>query len=141
MFLNLNTNLTKNNMGKIRKHVDRNDVMKLAANGNTNVDIAMILDISVDTLTRRFSKELFLGRSKHKAALRAALNDEAINKRNPVALKHACDRYLGTVENKLELIGNEQKPIVVKNKIDYSKLSVEELEVLQAIAEKASSDE
>lgn len=115
--------------------------MRLAANGNKIMEIANLLDVSHDTLTRRYRKELDLGKDKQKAAIRSVLMDEALNKRNSKILEHVANRYLGPIESKIELSGNDQKPIVLQNKTDLSKLTVEELEQLNLILDKASSNE
>lgn len=128
-------------MGRIRKKIDRAEVMRLAANGNKIVEIATLLGVSHDTLTRRYKKEIELGKDKQKAAIRSVLMDEALNKRNTKILEHVANRYLGPIESKIELMGNEQKPVVVQNKTDFSRLTVAELEQLNIILDKASSNE
>lgn len=124
-----------------RKKIDIVEVMRLAANGNKIKEIANILGCSHDTLERRFKNAIEIGRDKQKAAIRAVLMDEALNKRNSKILEHVSNRYLGPVENKLELLGNSERPVVIENKTDLSKLSVEELEQLECILGKASKNE
>lgn len=57
-------------MGRPRKSIDPEAVKRLAANGNTVMEIAAELDCSHDTLQRRFASAIEKGRSRMKASLR-----------------------------------------------------------------------
>jgi len=123
---------------KPRKKIDPADVIALAVRDCSNVGIAAHFDISVDTLMRRFSKELHLGREKGKLAIGTVLYDEAVNNRNTRLIEHLSKTRLKNVEQtNLELSGNRDNPI--QHEVNYKHLSTDELIALESLLEKAAS--
>lgn len=61
---------TKRPRGRPEKPVDPNKVFELAKIHCTNAEIAHVCNVSEETLTRRFSKELEKGRAEGKRSLR-----------------------------------------------------------------------
>ncbi len=57
-------------MARPLAEVNADDVVKLAAMGCTNTEIAAFCDCSVDTITRRFAEEIAKGREQGKTKLR-----------------------------------------------------------------------
>lgn len=57
--------------------------------------IASCLGCSKDTLERRFAAKMELWRSQSKGKIAQVLYDEALNKREPWALKTIAQRHLG----------------------------------------------
>jgi DNA-binding Lrp family transcriptional regulator len=123
-------------MGRRPKNIDRNEVMKLAFNGNSIEAIGRLLGCSGDTISSRFRKELEQGWERGRAALNAVMMDEALNKRNTAIIRDLADRRFGKVQTKIELTGDTTKPVAIQNKNDLTKLTTEELEALNNILEK-----
>lgn len=57
-------------MARPKIKIDADQVEKLAILGCSNVDIAYVLDVSVDTLARRFAEIINKGRAKRRTKLR-----------------------------------------------------------------------
>jgi hypothetical protein len=127
-----------NKKGSYRKQVDPVQVMALAMRGSSHVRIAKHFEISVDTLTRRFSKELDIGYARGEIAIDAAVYDEAVNKKNTVLLKHlSIVRNKNLETTKVENTGHTTQEISMKlseEKVQH--LSREELRTLNALLEK-----
>lgn len=57
-------------MARPRIEVDKDQIEKLAILGCSNVEIAYVIGISVDTLSRRFAELIDKGRAKRRVKLR-----------------------------------------------------------------------
>jgi len=85
-------------MARPRKKVDEILLQKLAKLHLSDAVIADCLNISVDTLERRFADKVRTARSIAKGKIAEVLFDEAINKRNMKAIEIICKRHLGYSE-------------------------------------------
>jgi hypothetical protein len=65
-------------MGRPRKPIDQQKVIDLASIGCTVEEIAAMLDVSKDTLERRFADTVDLGRRKRNASLRRKQFEKAM---------------------------------------------------------------
>lgn len=82
-------------MARPRKPVDENLLEKLAKLHLSDVVMAEILNISVDTLHRRYAEKIAAWRSKSKAKMAEVLFDEAIYQRKDYAVKMLAQKHLG----------------------------------------------
>jgi len=127
-----------NKLGSHRIKIDPAQIIALAARDCSNVEIATHFDINVDTLTRRFRKELDKGREQGKMAIRTVLYDEAVNKKNTRLIEHLSKTRLKNIETtKVENSGHTSQEISMKlseEKVQH--LSREELRTLNALLEK-----
>jgi IS30 family transposase len=57
-------------MARPRKAVDPEKVKQLAALGLSNAEVAAVLEVSPDTIERRFKQEMKAGRERRNASLR-----------------------------------------------------------------------
>lgn len=99
-----------------RKILDSGKIMSLALRGCTLREIATEMECSHDTLQRHYKKELTAGREKYNIAIRAALFDEGINKRNSKILIHLSKAILKNAET-LQIAGDPNNPIKTENKL------------------------
>lgn len=87
--------------------------------------IAHCVGCSVDTLERRFADKMEIWRSESKGKIAEVLFDEAINKREPWALKTISQRHLGYAD-KVEQVNKSE----VKISSDESKQKLEQLKTM-----------
>lgn len=118
--------------GRPQKPVDARMVKDAIAHGNTVDDAAKILGVSKDTLERRFSAEIELGRAEMRSSLRKKQYEMAIAG-NVGMLVWLGKNLLGQAE-KVEHTGRDGGPIQT---LDLSRLSDRELEDLERLASKA----
>lgn len=81
-------------MARPKKKVDEILLEKLTKLHLSDKVISDILGIHVDTLHNRFSEQMNEWRSKSKGKIAETLFDEAINKREPWALKALVQKHL-----------------------------------------------
>src|ERR1700721_2805272 len=99
-------------MARPRKTVDPLKIIELSSKSLTVQEIAATLDVSVDTLTRRFAEQLTKGRELCNASLRRKQFDRAMDGSDKMLI-HLGKNRLGqkdTVE--LEHSGPGEGPIV-----------------------------
>jgi hypothetical protein len=82
-------------VGRRRKAIDPEQVLKLGRLGCTNAEIADILGCSDDTLERRFAGELASARASRKMSLRRAQTYRAVRDRSDTMLIHLGKHELG----------------------------------------------
>lgn len=82
-------------MARPKIPVDELLLKKLTKLQLSHTVIADILNMSVDTLDRRFAEKMKAWRSECKGKIAEVLFDEGINKREPWALKALAQRHLG----------------------------------------------
>jgi len=70
-------------MGRPKKEIDANVLMKLCEIQCTVKEMAFVLGVSVDTLNRNYKEEIQIGKAQGKIALRRAQWRNAIEKSNP----------------------------------------------------------
>ena len=81
-------------MARPKKVVDEKLLKTLTQLHLSNKVISDILEISVDTLDRRFAEKMEQWRSESKSKIASVLFDEGINKREPWALKALAQKHL-----------------------------------------------
>lgn len=81
-------------MARPLKQVNEELLKKLTQLHLSDKVIADVLEISEDTLHRRFADKMVMWRSQSKSKIAEVLFDEAINKREPWALKALAQRHL-----------------------------------------------
>lgn len=74
--------------------IDEDLLKKLAQLHLSKKIIADVLGISVDTLDRNFAEKIEIFQSESKSKIASVLFDEAINKREPWALKALAQKHL-----------------------------------------------
>ena len=82
-------------MGRPLKKIDEVLLQKLSKLHLSDKVIADIVGCHVDTLRDRFSNKMEEWRSMSKGKIAEVLFDEAVNKREPWALKTIAQRHLG----------------------------------------------
>ena len=80
--------------GRPRIEIDETLLKKLSQLHLPKKVMADVLGVSVDTLDRNFADKIELFQSESKSKIAAALFDEAINKREPWALKSLAQKHL-----------------------------------------------
>ena len=80
--------------GRPRIEINEEMLKKLSQLHLPKKVMADVLGISVDTLDRNFADKIELFQSESKSKIAAALFDEAINKREPWALKSLAHKHL-----------------------------------------------
>lgn len=98
-------------LGRPPIEVDEELLEKLAKLHLSDKVIADCLDISVDTLRRRFAEKIDIWQSQAKSKIANVLFDEALNGRQPWALKTLAQRHLGYYD-KTEII----QPTIIDDK-------------------------
>lgn len=86
--------LEKNKGGRPPKEVNEKLLQSLTKLHLSDKVIAETLEISVDTLHRRFKDQMEMWRSQSKAKIAEVLFDEAITHREPWALKALSQKHL-----------------------------------------------
>lgn len=81
-------------MARPKKVVDEKLLKTLTQYHLSDKVISDILEISEDTLHRRFAEKMHQWRSESKSKIASVLFDEAINKREPWALKALAQKHL-----------------------------------------------
>ncbi|MGZ3770071.1 MAG: hypothetical protein ACXVCP_00335 [Bdellovibrio sp.] len=92
-------------MARPQIKVDEVLLEKLAKLHLSDKVIADVVGVSIDTLNRRFAEKIEIWKSESKSKIAHVLFDEAVNKREPWALKALSQRHLGyadKVEQKQE---------------------------------------
>ena len=92
-------------MGRPTKQIDGEKVKQLAQLGLSNAEISAVLDVSADTIERRFRKTLDWGRNRRNASLRRKQYEIAMSG-NPTMLIWLGKQFLGQ-SDKSELTGPE----------------------------------
>ncbi|NDD53269.1 hypothetical protein EBZ39_05245 [bacterium] len=99
-------------MGRPKKPVDPKMVQDLAAIGCKNNEIATLLDVSANTIERRFAPQLRKGRENLKMSLRR-WQLEAAKKGNVAMLIWLGKQYLSQTEKVEEKITQEVKQEII----------------------------
>lgn len=137
---------TKNNLevetepaktGRPLKDVDPKQVFTLAKIGCSLREMSAVCDCSIDTLERRFAEQIEKGRESGKSKLRRK-QWQAAMKGNVVMLIWLGKQMLKQAD-KFETSGPDGGPI--KQEIDLSKLSTQDLHDLRRIYSTASQDQ
>lgn len=81
-------------MARPQIEIDETLLKKLTKLHLSDKVIAECLDVSVDTLHRRFADQMQKWRSESKSKIADVLFDEAVNKREPWALKALAQKHL-----------------------------------------------
>lgn len=128
-------------MGRPKKKVDPKMVQDLASIGCKVNEIAKLLEVSEDTLHRRFALELAKGKENLKMSLRR-WQLEAAKKGNVSMLIWLGKQYLEQ-RDKLDNVisGPDGGAVEVKQVSNYDKLTVDELATLDRLVSKAQSNE
>jgi AraC-like DNA-binding protein len=95
--------------------------------------IAECLDVSVDTLHRRFADQMQKWRSESKSKIADVLFDEAVNKREPWALKALAQKHLDYSDK----VTTDSKNL----NMNYDNLSEEEIDAKIKKLEEAKKNE
>lgn len=82
-------------MARPRKKIDEVLLEKLTKLHLSDRVIADAFNVSVDTIHRHYAEQMKVWRSKSKCKIAEVLFDEAMNKREPWALKAIAQRHLG----------------------------------------------
>jgi len=90
---------TKDKGGRPKAKIKAADVYKLAQIGCTLNEIADFHDVDVNTIRRRFKKELIKGKSNLKQRLRKAQLETAIEGKNPTMLIWLGKQMLNQTDN------------------------------------------
>lgn len=98
--------------GRPTKPVDASIVQGMAAVGCTTQDIATALNVSPDTIERRFMAELERGRQQMRQSLRKKQFESAMSG-NVTMLIWLGKQHLGQVD-KQELSGSDEAPVTLK---------------------------
>jgi AraC-like DNA-binding protein len=85
--------------------------------------IADCLGVSVDTLHRRFADKMEQWRSKSKSKIADVLFDEAVNKREPWALKALAQKHLDYSDRVKSENETANTHVIQGGEIDYAKLA------------------
>ena len=104
-------------MGRKQKPIDEKLLENLTKVHLNDKTIASILGVSWDTLERRFAEKMDKWRSESKGKIANVLFDEAVNQREPWALKMIAQRHLGYADS-----------VKVEHSGEINKMSDEELE-------------
>jgi DNA-binding Lrp family transcriptional regulator len=121
-----------NLIGRPRKIVDEKKLMRLAANCCTNQEIARVLGVSEDTLTRRFADLLERGRAEAKAMLRSWQRQSA-RRGNSLMLKWLGQQWLSQSDKQEQKITGH----IEHEYRDPSKLTDSQLEEAERLVESA----
>jgi hypothetical protein len=126
-------------MARPKKKVDPKMVQDLSAIGCKVVEIARILEVSEDTLNRRFAVEIAKGKENLKMSLRR-WQLESAKKGNVTMLIWLGKQYLEQ-KDKIEnsITGENGAPIKIEHTAQYDKLSIEELQTLDKLVTKATA--
>lgn len=90
-------------MPRPRKQVDTEKLKQLAAIGLTSAEMAAVLDVSIDTLERRYRKHMEKGRQMRNASVRRKQYEMAMNG-NATMLVWLGKQFLGQ-KDKMEHSG------------------------------------
>ena len=96
----------KSNAGRPKIEVDQDLLKKLCQLHLSTKIIADIVGCSTDTLERNYAAKMEIWKSESKSKIASVLFDEAVNKREPWALKALAQRHLDysdKVETKHEI--------------------------------------
>jgi hypothetical protein len=99
-------------MGRHRKIVDEKQIWELASIGCTMKEIGIQVDLSEDTLSRRFSGVIEKGREFSKASLRR-MQLKAAESGNPTMMIWLGKQMLGQ-KDRSELSGDSANPLGVQ---------------------------
>lgn len=106
-----------NRIPKEKIEAARDQVVKLARLGCTDVEIGSIVGMSECSVKRHLRAELDEGRNNMRASLRKAQLEAAVNEKNPAMLIWLGKCYLGQKEPKKEL---EHSGAVTIEKVMFS---------------------
>lgn len=128
-------------MARPKKHVDAKMVQDLASIGCKVVEIARILEVSEDTLNRRFASEMAKGKENLKMSLRRWQLESA--KKGNVTMQIWLGKQYLDQKDKIEnqITGDKDSPLQIEHKTNYDKLSLDELETLDRLVTKAHKNE
>lgn len=96
-------------IGREEKVVSSEDVIKLAALGCNNTEIAHFFGIKPNAVEANFHDELIIGRAEQKVRLRRAMMENACTKMNPAIQIFLAKNMLGMRDTPLET--EDQKPL------------------------------
>jgi hypothetical protein len=85
-------------VGRPRKDIDPEQVIRLAKIGCTQEEIGDILGVNHRTIGRRFARELACARASGKMSLRRAQFIAAVKKYQPQMLMHLGKHWLGQTD-------------------------------------------
>jgi hypothetical protein len=97
--------------GRPKKKVDIEQLKKMAGLGLSVAEIAALMDCSVDTIYRRFSKHIDAGRQRRNGKLRIKQYEMAMAG-NPTMLVWLGKQYLDQAD-KREMTGKDGGPLTV----------------------------
>ena len=120
-------------MGRPRKMVDEQAILKLASKGRTLTEIAAYCGVSDDTISRRFAEVIKRGRSLMRGSLRAKQFELAM-RGNPTMLVWLGKQELGQTDRQ-QLSGHFEH-----EHVDLSRLSDEQLHEIERIIASADLD-
>lgn len=126
-------------MGRPPLDIDPQKVQALAGIWCTNEEIAAVLGCSADTIERRFAGELEKGRATAKMSLRRKQWEVAERGSVPMLI-FLGKNYLGQKDvAQLEHTAKDGAALIAAQaqEVDFSQLSLEELEQLEALRHKA----
>ncbi len=113
--------------GRPQKEINEDLLKKLTKLHLSDKVIADCLGVHVDTLHNRFSEQMEQWRSESKGKIAEVLFDEAVNKREPWALKALAQKHLDYSDRVRSTVGGDadSPPISLESKqdIDYIKLA------------------
>lgn len=104
-------------VGRPKKPVDEKlleTLTKLHLNDKT---IAAVLGVHVDTLHRNYADKMDEWKGQSKAKLAEVLFDEAINHREPYAIKMAAQRHLGYADKVIQETTSTNVNIELEDKV------------------------
>ncbi len=104
-------------MARPRKEVDAEMLYRLASVGLTTAEIAAVLEVSPDTLERRYAEDMAEGKEKCRASLRRKQFELAMSG-NPTMLVWLGKNMLGQ-KDKSEISGPDGGPIKSEHKIVF----------------------
>ena len=130
-------------MARPKINIDDNQLRNLCRYKPRLKDVADFFECSEDTIERyikkNFKKTFAEFRDQNMVHTRFSIIqtaiDEAVNKRK-IPMIIFCLKNLCGWKDKIEHSGDQENPIVPETKMDLSKLSKEELELLKPILEK-----
>lgn len=109
-------------MARPKKQIDEILLEKLTKLHLSDQVISDCVGVSVWTLQRNYAQKMDEWRSRSKSKIAEVLFDEAVNKRQPWALKLLAQRHLGYFENMMK---ETEKETNVVFELNYSKEKLE----------------
>ncbi len=136
-------------MAKLKTKIIPQTLEFLASKGFTRDEVASAFSCDVGSINRFLLEHYKMTWMDFKRKFQTHMKDNLLQMAykeaeggNWKAIEKLCDVYVWTEhKQKIELTGDSDAPIAIQSKVDYDKLSVEELERLQQISEKLKPDD